>query len=161
PSTISENHLTASAGEDPEDSSTLEAVVNRHDILRKSRSGERLRALLDLSTQMSRTLDLDDLLDIIVGHLFDLFKQAHRGFVMLQGGLTAQLLPPVVRARRREDEAGARYSRSLLRQCLETCEGLLSDDSTSSHFRAGANQTPPELRPRSAMYVPLCSPEGR
>jgi serine phosphatase RsbU (regulator of sigma subunit) len=157
PSTISEDHAQGPE----EESSTVEAAVNRHELLRKGHSAQRLQALLELCTRLSRSLDVDRLLGLVVEHLFDLFEQADRGFVILEDERTGTFSPRLVRTRRRADQAAARYSRSLLRRCLETGQGLLSEDNNSSQLRAGTNQSTVDLRVRSTMCVPLCAPDER
>jgi serine phosphatase RsbU (regulator of sigma subunit)/pSer/pThr/pTyr-binding forkhead associated (FHA) protein len=156
PSTISDNPAQA-----VDDSSTVEAAVAPDELLRKGHSAQRLQALLELCGRMTRSLDVDELLGLVVESLFDLFEQADRGFVVLEDERTGTFEPRLVRTRRRKDLPAARYSRSLLRRCLETGQGLLSENNNSSQIRATANQSTVDLRVRSTMCVPLCGPDDR
>jgi serine phosphatase RsbU (regulator of sigma subunit) len=156
PSTISDN-----PPEVEEDSSTIEAAVGRDDLLRKGHSSHRLQALLDLCTRVTRALEVDPLLELVVDSLFELFAQADRGFAILEEERTGTFEPRLVRTRRRADLPHARYSRSLLRKCLATGQGLLYEDNNSSQIRATATGSTVDLRVRSTMCVPLVAPDGR
>ena len=61
---------------------------------------ERLQALLELCTRMTRSLDVDRLLGLVVESLFELFGQADRGFVVLEDERTGTFEPRLVRTRR-------------------------------------------------------------
>ena len=60
---------------------------------------ERLRALLDISTSLSRTLELDPLLTQIADTLFSVFRQADRCFVIMLDEV-GRPIPKVVKNRR-------------------------------------------------------------
>ena len=87
-------------------------------------------ALLEISGNLSKTLELDPLLPKIVDSLFQLFKQADRCFIILAEESTSRLLPKVIKTRRPQDEDNARFSRSIVRQCLERPSAFLSDDAS-------------------------------
>lgn len=119
---------------------------------------ERLRALLDISTALSRTMDYDKLMSAIAERVLDVFRQADRCFVILKED--EMLVPKVVKARR---SAGAdddqRFSRTIVRRCLQTNEAYLSEDASSDQ-NLGAAMSVAEFRIRSVMCVPLTSPDG-
>jgi serine phosphatase RsbU (regulator of sigma subunit)/pSer/pThr/pTyr-binding forkhead associated (FHA) protein len=145
-----------------EESSTVEASVSHTNsgMLLETQSTERLRALLEISAELSKTLELDRLLPKIIDRLFELFKQADRGFVILREEATGRLIPKVIKTRRPQDESNARFSRSIVRQCLEKVEGFLSDDAaTDSRFSLA--QSIADFRIRSVMCAPLWTSDGK
>jgi serine phosphatase RsbU (regulator of sigma subunit) len=156
PSTISDH-----PEDQAKDSSTVEAAVSRDELLRKSHSTQRLRTLLELSARLSRSLDVEQILTLVVDNLFELYRQADHGFAFLEDERTGTFQPRMVRARRRVEEPTARFSRSLLRKCLETGQGLLSEDNSAVPQRATTTQSTVDLRVRWTMCVPLCAPGGR
>ena len=118
---------------------------------------ERLRVLLDISGALSRTLELEPLLELIADTLFGVYKQADRCFV-IQLDEAGRPYPKVVKARRVNTDD--RFSRTIIRRCIETGQGFLSEDA-SSDSNLGAAQSIAEFRIRSVMCVPLVTPDGR
>src|SRR5262249_42167974 len=119
-----------------------------------------LPALLEISANLSRTLELDLLLPKIVDSLFQLFTQADRCFIILAEEGTTRLLPKVLKPRRPQDETNARFSRALVKQCLETAQGFLSEEARSDE-RVPLSQSRLDVRTRSVACVPLCNVEGK
>jgi serine phosphatase RsbU (regulator of sigma subunit) len=109
---------------------------------------EKLRDLLEISANLSKTLDLDALMPKIVESLFQLFRQADRCFVIQAEEGSNRLLPRVVKTRRPQDETNARPS-TIVRRCLGSGQAFLSDESSRDDPI------------RSVMCVPLCTPEGK
>ena len=122
---------------------------------------ERLRALLDISARLARTLELDPLLPQIADTLFDVFRQADRCFVLVYDD-HGRLIPKVAKPRR----AGAhgaddlRYSKTIIRKCTESMKAFLTADA-SEDSDLGAAQSIAEFRIRSVMCVPLADSEGK
>ena len=147
--------------EEPESSSTVEAMLSHSShMLLETQPAEKLRHLLEISGNLSKTLDLDALMPKIVESLFQLFRQADRCFVIQAEEGSNRLLPRVVRTRRPHDEANARPSRTIVRKCLETAQAFLSDDA-SRDDRIQLSQSVVDFRIRSVMCVPLCTAEGK
>jgi len=145
-----------------ENSSTVEATLNHHSsfMLLDTQPSEKLRLLLEISANLSKTFDLDELLPRIVDSLFHLFKQADRGFVILAEEGSGKLMPKVVKTRRSQDEANARFSRNIVKQCLETRQAFLSDDASQDN-RLQLSQSVVDFRIRSVMCVPLVTAGDR
>lgn len=144
----------------PENSSTIEAMITpSSSLLLETQPAEKLRGLLEISANLSQTLDLDDLMPKIVDSLFQLFRQADRCFVIHAEQGSKRLLPRVVRTRRANDETNARPSKTIVRRCLESAQAFLSDD--ASHDNRILSQSVVDFRIRSVMCVPLCTPEGK
>src|SRR5947208_769422 len=83
-----------------------------------------------LSGNLNKTLELKALLPRIVDSLFQLFKQADRCFIILRDEASDKLIPQVIRTRRANDESNARFSKSIVRQCMDKLQALLSDDAS-------------------------------
>ena len=97
--------------------------------------------------------------------LFHLFRQADRAFLILaEDGPTPasppKLLPKVIKTRRPTDESTARFSRSIVRQCLEKAQGLLSGDATRDD-RLQLSQSVVDFRIRSVICAPLIGVNGK
>ncbi|HTU21333.1 MAG TPA: SpoIIE family protein phosphatase [Gemmataceae bacterium] len=147
--------------EENESSSTVEAQLSHSShMLLQTQPAEKLRHLLEISSNLSKTLELDALMPKIVESLFQLFRQADRCFVIHAEEGTNRLLPRVVRTRRPHEEANARPSRTIVRKCLETAQAFLSDDA-SRDDRVQLSQSVVDFRIRSVMCVPLCKPDGK
>jgi len=161
--------VEAEDDEEPADegdgSSTVEATLSSssHQLL-DSQPAEKLRGLLEISANLSKTLELDPLLPKIVDSLFQLFRAADRCFLIQaeEGGRDNQqrLIPRVVKTRRPTEETTARFSRSIVRKCLESASAFLSDDA-SRDDRIQLSQSVVDFRIRSVMCVPLCGADGR
>ena len=81
----------------------------------------KLKLLIDITSKLAQTFDLDSLLPKIVDILFQLFKQADRGFIILkEEGTDNKLIPKVIKTRRAFDETNARFSRSIVNRCIQT-----------------------------------------
>ncbi len=82
-------------------------------------------------------LDQSKLLVMILDHLFGVFPQADRGFILLVNPATGQLVPEAVR-QRRGAPGGLQYSRTMVDQVMEKGHGVL---------RAAPGTTPPTTKP--------------
>jgi serine phosphatase RsbU (regulator of sigma subunit) len=133
-------------------------------MLLETQPAEKLRHLLEISANLNKTLELGTLLPKIADSLFQLFRQADRCFIIQaeEGGKEGQqrLMPRVVKARRATEEGNARFSRSIVRKCMETAQAFLSDDA-SRDDRIQLSQSVVDFRIRSVMCVPLCGASGK
>jgi serine phosphatase RsbU (regulator of sigma subunit)/pSer/pThr/pTyr-binding forkhead associated (FHA) protein len=148
--------------EESEGSTTVEASISHSSHLNivETQPAEKLKALLEISSNLSKVLQLDQLLPKIVDSLFGVFKQADRCFLILTEEGSGKLIPKVIKTRRPQDEANARFSRSIVKQCLETNQAFLSDDA-SADKRIPLSQSVLDFRIRSVMCAPLCAAEGK
>jgi serine phosphatase RsbU (regulator of sigma subunit) len=117
---------------------------------------ERLRVLLEISTTLAKNLDLDTLLPQIADTLYGVFKQADRCFI-IQVDERNRLYAKVFRARRANTDD--RFSRTIIRRCLDSMEAYLSEDASSDQLLEAA-QSIAEFRIRSVMCVPLINSAG-
>jgi phosphoserine phosphatase RsbU/P len=147
--------------EGEESSSTVEAMLSHssHQLL-DTQPAEKLRLLLEITGNLTKTLELDALLPKIVDSLFQMFRQADRCFLIQTEEGTGKLMPRVIKTRRAHDEANARFSRSIVRRCLDTAQAFLSDDA-SRDDRIQLSQSVVDFRIRSVMCVPVCAADGK
>jgi serine phosphatase RsbU (regulator of sigma subunit)/pSer/pThr/pTyr-binding forkhead associated (FHA) protein len=151
----------ADEDEEAETSSTVEAMLTHssHQLL-DQQPAEKLRLLLEISGDLSKTLQLDALLPKIVDSLFQMFRQADRCFLVQTEEGTGKLMSRVIKTRRVQDEPNARFSRSIVRRCLDTAQAFLSDDA-SRDDRIQLSQSVVDFRIRSVMCVPVCNADGK
>jgi sigma-B regulation protein RsbU (phosphoserine phosphatase) len=119
---------------------------------------DRLRALLEISTTLSTTLELDPLLPQIADTLFGVFRQADRCFVIMLDE-AGRMVPKAVKTRRPAAD-DPQFSRTIVRKCLEGVRSYLSEDASSDASLAPA-QSIAEFRIRSVMCVPLVTGSGQ
>lgn len=119
---------------------------------------DRLRALLDISTSLSKTVEMPALFQQVADILFGVFRQADRCFV-IQTDDGSRLLP-VVKKSRRGDATEAAFSRTIVRRCLDSLASYLSEDAAND-AALGPAQSIAEFRIRSVMCVPLATADGK
>lgn len=154
---IAEEMDETEGGEEP----NIESSVAASQLILEAQPAEKLRALLEISASLSKTLDLDPLLPKISEILFQVFRQADRCFVILaEDGPNPRLMPKVVKTRRSQDEANARFSRTIVKRCLESKQAFTADDASRSDA-VGLSQSVVDFRIRSVMCVPLIGPSGK
>jgi serine phosphatase RsbU (regulator of sigma subunit)/pSer/pThr/pTyr-binding forkhead associated (FHA) protein len=142
--------------EEPETSSTVEATLGHssQQIL-ETQPAEILKVLLDITTNLAQTLELDALLPKIVHSLFQVFKQADRGFIIMrEEGSDTRLIPKVIKTRRAHDETSAGFSRTIVNRCLTSGQALLYEDVTSN-LKGDLSQSIADCKIRSVMCAPL------
>lgn len=141
--------------EDIELPSTVQATLARmpQQQLLDAAPAERLRALLDISNHLGSAVRQEEQLERITEVLFQTFRQADRCFIILKDETTDLLVVRNFRSRRPTEET-PRFSRTIVRQCLENQEAFLVEDaSTDSKFALAQSIT--DFRIRSVMIAPL------
>jgi len=147
-------------GNDYEDSLQVMSSLagTSSDLVLRAQPAEQLRALLEISKDLSHTLDLAALLPRILDHLLRLFRQADRAFVLLCDEPNS---PPVVRAfkaRRGDREDDDRVSLTIIRRCVEKVEAILAGN-PAQQFPTSASLA--GLSMRSLMCAPLWALDGK
>ncbi len=142
-----------------------DGVSGSSNLLLDTQPADKLRGLLEITANLSKTLELEALLPKIVDSLFHLFRQADRAFLILAEDAPTpntppRLLPNVIKTRRAADESTARFSRSIVRQCLEKGQAFLSGDATKDD-RVQLSQSVVDFRIRSVMCAPLSGVSGK
>src|SRR5439155_26476543 len=69
--------------EEPGELSSFEASVSTSNLFLESQPMEKLRIFIEISNNLSKTLELDRLLPKIADNLFQLFRQADRTFLII------------------------------------------------------------------------------
>ena len=154
---------TTQGAEEPEahdeGNSTVEASLSHTShMLLETQPAEKLRLLVDITTNLSKVLELQTLLPKIADSLFQVFRQADRCFIIQQEG--DKPVPRVVKTRRVADEAGARFSKAIVRKCVEEAKAFLSGDA-SRDDRIQLSQSVVDFRIRSVMCAPLTRADGK
>ncbi len=90
----------------------------------------------------------------VVELLLQIFKQAERGFLILVDAQTGGLDPRIFKARRPEDADG-RFPTSIVKECMRTVKGVLSND-PGNQFKSDS-----AAGIRTAMCAPLWTEKGK
>lgn len=144
------------AEEEEESSSTVEATLsgNSKQIL-EAQPAEKLAMLIEVADDLSQVFNVEQLLPKIIDHLFQVFRQADRGFIIL--GEDGKLIPKVTKTRHgNEDDSTPRFSRRIVNRCLESGTSVLSEDATADK-QFDLSQSIADCRIRSVMLAPLLS----
>src|SRR5262245_7637485 len=136
--------------------STVHASVGRmsQQQLLETQPSEKLRALLEVSNALGKTMQEETLLPQIADILFTVFKQADRCFIIIRDDNTEALIPKVIKTRRANAETSARFSKTIVKRCLESGQSLLFEDAQSGSQMA-LSASIAEFRIRSVMCAPL------
>jgi phosphoserine phosphatase RsbU/P len=162
--------VTESTHED----STLHTVdASRSDILSAVVQPEaKVRAILEISRNLSSDLKIDTVAPKILKSLFDLFKSSERGFLVLEDPETKRLIPKAFEHRPlrapsgrapgltqvQDDEVPMSISKSLINQVLIQKKAVLSQDA-GQELPTSASIA--DLKIRSVMCAPLLTPDGQ
>ena len=112
----------------------------------------KLRALVEITQNLSRATGLDQILPKVLDSLFNIFSQADRGFVVFCTP-EGRLVPKAFKQRKGEEE-GARISRTIINEVVKLKQAVLSADAaTDSRFEL--SQSIADFRIRSMMCAPL------
>lgn len=133
----------------------LEEMQGRPSLLAQGERPERLNLLLEVSRRLSRVLNLEQLLNVIMDSVISL-TGAERGFLMLYQG--EELKFRVIRNRREQDWQGEDYqiSRTITQQVIDSGQPLwVKDASQDAAFSQSSSVS--DLNLRSCMCVPLLS----
>jgi sigma-B regulation protein RsbU (phosphoserine phosphatase) len=119
----------------------------------------KLRAILEMSNILARTLKLDDVLQSVLDGLFKVFPQADSGFVLLAGEDRENIVKASL-ARGGDATGSVRMSNTILRTAMESGEAILSADALEDS-RFDASESLDGLGIRSMICVPLMDKEGQ
>ncbi len=118
-----------------------------------------LKAMLEISSSLSNTLSIQDILPKILDSLFKIFVQADRGFIIMRPEEDGPWVPVASKARRSEDEANMRMSSTIVEQAIQGKKAILSVD-TAMDERFNMAQSISEFEIRSLICSPLIDSEG-
>jgi pSer/pThr/pTyr-binding forkhead associated (FHA) protein len=157
------DHMRPAAEEDDAveaPSSTIQATLSRmpQQQLLELQPNDRLRALLDVATTLAQSLSIDDLLQKVADTLLTTFRAADRCFVITKDEASGQLVPRVIATRRQQADNSPRFSRTIVRNCLDSQQAYLSEDA-SSDSKFSLSQSITDFRILSVMCAPLVAGE--
>jgi len=118
----------------------------------------KLRALLEITNNLAKSLELDAVLPKILESLFKVFIQADRGFILLADG-RGPLVPKAVKYRRAGEDDTIRISKTIVNEVMTTRQAVLSADAASDS-RFAMSESIADFRIRSFMCAPLISSDG-
>jgi len=118
-----------------------------------------LKAMLEISSNLSKTLSIQDILPKILDSLFKIFVQADRGFIIMRPQEDGPWVSVASKARRPEDEANMRMSSTIVQQAIQGKKAILSVD-TATDERFNMAQSISEFEIRSLICSPLIDSEG-
>jgi serine phosphatase RsbU (regulator of sigma subunit)/pSer/pThr/pTyr-binding forkhead associated (FHA) protein len=119
----------------------------------------KLRAIMEMSNTLARTLKVDDVLQSLLDGCFKVFPQADSGFVMLAGGEDRESIVKAALARGGDATGSVRMSNTILRTAMESGEAILSADALEDS-RFDASESLDGLGIRSMICVPLMAKGG-
>lgn len=119
----------------------------------------KLRAFIEITQNLRKSLNVDEVLPRLLDSLFKIFLQADRGFVVLRGPADGQLLLKAMKQRRPAGEESIRISRTIVNDVLGNKQAILSADAaTDTRFQM--SQSIADFRIRSMMCAPLVNSDG-
>lgn len=119
----------------------------------------KLRAVMEISTNLTRALKVEEVLPKILESLFKIFPQADRGIIVLKDPGSGELVVKALKARRDEQGESTRLSMTILREAMDKAKAILSADAASD-ARFKLSESVASLRLRSVMCAPLLVSEG-
>jgi len=125
------------------------------DTVLKVNAEAKLRAILQITRALGRTLELEAVLSQMLDGLFEIFPLADRALVLLVDG--NRLIPKAVKHRRDWQES-VQYSRTIVQQAIDRRQAILSEDAVVDE-RFTQAQSIADFQIRSMMCVPLLSQE--
>ena len=140
--------------EEEKDNSTVEATIQTSSSkqILEAQPAERLAMLLEVGVELTQTIRTEELLPKIVDKLFQVFRQADRGFIILKE--EDKLLAKVIKTRRADDDDKTRFSRKIVNRCMETGHAILSEDA-SADAQFDMSQSIADCKIRSMIVAPM------
>ena len=119
----------------------------------------KLEALMQINSNLSNALALDEVLPKVLDSLFQIFPAADRGFVVMQSP-DGTLVPKWVKTRQQvKDSETVRISRTIVRHVMDSGDSILSMDA-SEDSRFDSSQSIADFSIKSMICAPLRDGEG-
>jgi serine phosphatase RsbU (regulator of sigma subunit) len=158
----------------PEGGLSVEAAIDHESSIHslQAQPAEKLQVILEISNSLSNTLEMDALLPRMIEKLFQIFKQADRGFVIQLDEPSGELMIRAFKSRKSGEggdgggggsgggggeEGDSRFSTTIVRKCLEKVQAILGNDLEQQFPES---QSVLGLPVRSLMCAPLWSQDG-
>ena len=112
------------------------------------RPEQKLLAVLEIARDLGGTIDLDGVLEKVLGSLFRIFPQADRGFILLRGGGADELVLKAskVRSPRRRARRSSAGRCSLTSRVRARRSSAGTSGPTAGSARARASRAPASAR---------------
>jgi serine phosphatase RsbU (regulator of sigma subunit) len=127
--------------------------------LLETRPDVKLKAVLEISSSLAGTVELESMLPRILDSLFGIFPYADRGCILLKEPGKDKMVPRAVKHRRADRDDSVRLSRTIVNKVLQEKRGILSADAASDDQFSGSESIA-ELKIRSMMCVPMLDLQG-
>ena len=115
----------ASLGEDDAEEDLEKTEPRTREETKSNAGAERmLEAMYAVADAIAQEVEQDKLLVKILDHLFDVFPQAERGFVLLVNEKTGQLVPEAVK-QLQGSSGGLQFSQTIVRDVMDGGEGII------------------------------------
>lgn len=118
-----------------------------------------LQAIIEISHNLGQTLEEADILPKLLDSLFKIFVQADRGFVIKRPQAEGPLASVAAKARRGDDDAEMRFSRTIVERAMTDRQAILSADAASDS-RFNMAQSIADFSIRSLICAPLLDSDG-
>ncbi len=122
------------------------------------RPEDKLRGILKINEALSRTVELSNIAPKILDTLFEIFRQADRGMILIKDDPSALLIPVAQKHRDDSFDESVRMSRTILDRVLNDRTAVLSADAASDS-RFNASESISSLTIHSMICVPLLNLE--
>ncbi|BBO34875.1 SpoIIE family protein phosphatase [Lacipirellula parvula] len=119
---------------------------------------QQLMAMIEISNNLSNTLEVKEILPKILDSLFKIFVQADRGFIIMRPKPGGPLVPVATKARRDSDEE-TRPSRTIVERAMNEKKAILSADAASD-ARFNMAQSIADFHIRSLICAPMVDSNG-
>ncbi len=118
----------------------------------------KLAALVEITQNLGRTLEINEILPKILDSLFKVFVQADRAFVIMRPKEDGPLVAVAEKFRRADQEA-TRISRTIVEEAMQAKKAILSADAASDS-RFDMAQSISEFQIRSMICAPMIDNTG-
>jgi serine phosphatase RsbU (regulator of sigma subunit) len=159
---------------DGDDGTELHSLdASRSDLqLSAVRPEAKLRAVLEISRSLSSELDIDAVAPKVLDCLFELFRKAERGFLVLREEGTNKLIRKAFKHRQlrsgrglglgamQTDEVPQTLSRTIVNHVVEQKKAYISRNA-GADSNLPTNASIADLKIRSVMCAPLLTPDGK
>jgi phosphoserine phosphatase RsbU/P len=163
---LSETSLAEMVDDDGPKSTSRASVMATFDVSGGSASWRlsakpevKLAALVEISNNLGKVLDVNAILPKLLDSLFKIFLQADRGFVVMRAKPDGPLMPVAVKTRRPGDDERIRISRTIVEEAMSSKKAILSADAASDE-RFNMAQSIADFSIRSMICAPMIGTDG-
>lgn len=115
-----------------------------------------LQLIYKVSNVLMQSLNINEILEKILDHIFDLLKRIDRGVVILIDNETGKTIELISRFNKKRDDTMMMYSQSIVRRVVEEGKAVILSDTLGAD-EAERSKSMELMKIRSVMCVPLIS----